>query len=59
MNDENQDSIRDTLAAALSTIYAEHGVCVTAITAEWHVDVRAYEEESKKLLTFLEIEVDL
>ena len=57
MNDENQDSIRDTIAYALSTICAAHGVCITAITAEW-IDVIAC-EESKKLLTFLESEVEL
>ena len=57
MNNENQDSIRNTLAAALNTIYEEHGVCITAITAEWH-DVSTC-EESKKLLTFLEIEAEL
>ena len=56
MNGENQDSIRDTIAYALSTIVAAHGVCITAITAEW-LDVIA-SEESKKLLTFLEIEVE-
>lgn len=54
MNDENQDSIRDTLVAALYTFYVEHGVCVTGLTAEW-LDVRSC-KESKKTLTFLEIE---
>lgn len=57
MNDENQDSIRNTLAAALNTIYQDHGVCITAITAEWLAVGTC--EESKKILTFLEIEVEL
>lgn len=57
MNDENQDSIRNTLAAALNKIYQDHGVCISTITAEW-LDVRPC-EESKKLLTFLEIEAEL
>ena len=57
MNDENQDSIRNTIAAVLNTIYVEHGVCITALTAEW-LDVST-SEESKKLLTFLEIEAAL
>ena len=57
MNDENQDSIRDTIAYALSTIVAAHGVCIAAITAEW-LDVSTC-DESKKILTFLEIEAEL
>lgn len=57
MNDENQDSIRNTLVAALNTIHQDHGVCIIEITAEW-LDVIA-SEESKKLLTFLEIEAEL
>ena len=57
MNDENQDSIRNTLAAALNKICEDHGVCITAITAEW-LDVRSC-KESKKLITFLEIEAEL
>lgn len=57
MNDENQDSIRNTIADALNKIYQDHGVCITALTAEW-LDVSTC-NESKKLLTFLEIEADL
>lgn len=57
MNNENQDSIRDTIAYALSTICEDHGVCIAGITAEW-LDVSTC-NESKKLLTFLEIEVEL
>ena len=57
MNDENQDSIRNTLTAALNTICEEHGVCITSVTAEW-LDVSTC-GESKKLLTFLEIEAVL
>lgn len=57
MSDENQHSIRNTLAAALNKICEEHGVCITAITAEW-LDVSTCEER-KKLLTFLEIEAAL
>ena len=57
MNDENQDSIRDTIAYALSTIVAAHGVCITAITAEW-LDIST-DGERKKILTFLEIEAEL
>lgn len=57
MNDENQDSIRDTIAEALNKIYEEHGVCIDSITAEW-IDVSTC-EESKKILTFLEIEAEL
>ena len=57
MNDENQDSIRNTIAAALNKICEEHGVCITALTAEW-LDVRT-DGERKKILTFLEIEAEL
>lgn len=57
MNDENQDSIRNTLAAALNKIYDEYGVAITEINAEW-LDVSTC-NESKKLLTFLEIEAKL
>ena len=57
MNDENQDNIRNTLAAALNKIYQDHGVCISTITAEWF-DVSTF-DESKKILTFLEIEVEL
>ncbi len=57
MKDENQDSIRNDLTAALNKISEEHGVCITALTAEW-LDVRSC-KESKKLLTFLEIEAEL
>ena len=57
MNDENQDSIRNTLVAALNKIYVEHGVCITELTAEW-LDVSTCAER-KKLLTFLEIEAEL
>lgn len=54
---EGKGSIRNTLTAALNTIQAEHGVCVTGLTAEW-IDVSTC-EESKKLLTILEIEAEL
>ncbi len=57
MNDENQDSIRNTLADALNKIHADHGVCITALTAEW-LEVRSC-KESKKTLTLLEIEAEL
>lgn len=57
MNDENQGSIRKTLADALIKIYEEHGICITELTAEWH-DLRTL-IESRKLLTFLEIEAEL
>ena len=57
MMDENQDSIRNTLAAALSKIYEDHGVCITDVNAEW-LDVSTC-GKSKKLLTFLEIEAEL
>lgn len=57
MNDENQDSIRNTLAAALNKIYDDHGVCITEINAEW-IDVYR-DGERKKILTFLEIEAEL
>ena len=54
MNNENQDSIRNTIAEALNKICEDHGACITAITAEWLDVSTCY--ESKKLLTFLEIE---
>lgn len=57
MNDENQNSIRNTLDDAINKIYEEHGVCIDSITAEW-IDVSTC-EESKKLLTSLEIEAEL
>lgn len=57
MNDENQDSIRSILTAAINKIREEHGVCIELITAEW-LDVSTC-EESKKLLTFLEVEAEL
>lgn len=57
MNDENQDSIRSILTDAINKIREEHGVCIDSITAEW-IDVSTC-DESKKLLTFLEIEADL
>ena len=57
MNDENQDSIRKTLADALNKIYADHGVCITELSAEWF-EIRTG-VESKKLLTSLEIEAVL
>ena len=57
MNDENQDSIRNTLADALNKIHDEYGIAITEITAEW-LDVSTC-DESKKLLTFLEIEAAL
>lgn len=57
MNDENQDSIRNTLAAALNKIYDEYGVAITDINAEW-IDVGTVGER-KKILTYLEIEAQL
>ena len=57
MNDENQDSIRNTLAAALNKIYQDHGVAITDIKAEW-IDVGTGGER-KQILTFLEIEAQL
>ena len=57
MNDENEDSIRNTLVAAFNKIYVDHGVCITSLTAEW-LDLRSC-KESKKLLTFLEIKAEL
>lgn len=55
--DIDQGSIRSTLAAALNKIYEDHGVCITDVNAEW-IDASTC-EESKKILTFLEIEADL
>ena len=57
MNDENQDSIRNTIAAALNKIHDEYGVAITEINAEW-LDVGT-DGERKKILTFLEIESEL
>ncbi len=57
MNDENKDSIRDILDAALRKICEDHGVCITRLTADW-IDVST-PDESKRLLTFLDIEATL
>lgn len=57
MNNENQDSIRNTLTAALNKIHDEYDVCISTITAEW-LDVST-DGERKKILTFLEIEAEL
>lgn len=57
MNDENQDSIRKTLADALNKIYAEHGVCITGLSAEWLYLVSGIDR--KNLVTSLEIEARL
>lgn len=56
-NDENQDCIRSTLAAAINKIYEDHGVRITDVNAEW-IDASTC-EESEKILTFLEIGADL
>ena len=53
MTDENQDSIRKTLAEALNKIYAEHGVCITLLTADW-LHLRS-SRERKSTVTSLEI----
>ena len=57
MNDENQDSIRDILVAALNKIYEVHGVGIGTINADW-IDV-GIDGERKKILTFLDIEAEL
>lgn len=57
MNDENQDSIRDIIVAALNKIYEVHGVGIGTINADW-IDV-GIDGERKKILTFLEIEAEL
>ena len=57
MNDENQDSIRDILVAALNKIYEVHGVGIGTVNAEW-INVST-DGERKKILTFLDIEADL
>ena len=57
LNSENQDIIRNILDDALNKIYEDHGVYIACLTAEW-LDVGTG-DESKKLLTFLEIEAEL
>lgn len=57
MNDENQDSIRNTIAEALNKIHDEYVLAITEINAEWIDVVR--DGERKKILTYLEIEAQL
>ncbi len=57
MTDENHDSIRKMLVDALNKIYAEHGVCITGLSAEW-LETRTG-LTSKNRLTALEIEAVL
>lgn len=57
MNDENQDDIRNIIAAALNKIHDEYGIALAEINAEW-IDVGA-DGERKKILTYLEIEATL
>lgn len=58
MTDENQGSIRKTLADALNKIHLEHGVCITLLTADWRQHLGS-SRERKSTVASLDIEARL